>query len=150
VSAQSFSGQVYLLAEKFLEDKCQVLTEEKDCSTDLIFLNDKTFAMVNRCKFNQAYYTGKYVKKKDKLFLTFKQVVAREVYDPAKDKKTYEKKKEVIQPVELNITLCEAGKITLEHPSIKEYKNGSRLLGRIAREKLTKLKIAKAWKMIST
>ena len=93
VSAQSFSGQVYLLAEKFLEDKCQVLTEEKDCSTDLIFLNDKTFAMVNRCKFNQAYYTGKYIKKKDKLYLTFKQVVAREIYDPAKDKKHTKRKK---------------------------------------------------------
>ncbi|MEO5599760.1 MAG: hypothetical protein ABIR06_02415 [Cyclobacteriaceae bacterium] len=146
---QNFSGQVYLLSESFLEERCQVLIEADDCPTDLIFLTDKTFAMVNRCLANDTYYVGNYVKKKNLLRFTFKPVMAREVYDAETDRKKYEKTRLKIDPIEFTISQCAAGRFTLEHTPIKEYKYGSRLSGQRAREKIIKLKIAKGWKMIS-
>jgi Mg2+ and Co2+ transporter CorA len=149
VKGQKFAGQVYLLAEKFLVDKCAVLVEGDACSTDLIFLTDKKFAMVYHCLLNSTYYTGSYKKKKDKLNFSFKQVMVKEVYDAEKNKKTYEKQKFTLEPIEFTIIVCEAGKITLEHNSIKDYKNGSRVSNRAAREKTTRLKVSRAWRMIS-
>jgi Mg2+ and Co2+ transporter CorA len=146
---QKFTGQVYLLAEKFLVDKCAVLVEGNACSTDLIFLTDKKFAMVYHCLLNSTYYTGNYRKTKDRLNFIFKQVMVTEVYDAEKDKKTYDKKKLSLEPIEFTIIVCEAGKVTLEHNTIKDYKNGSRVTSRTAREKTTRLKISRAWKMIS-
>jgi hypothetical protein len=155
VVGQKFNGQVYLLAEKFLVDKCAVLVEGNACSTDLIFLSDKKFAMVYHCLLNSTYYTGSYRKAKDKLNFTFKQMMVKEVYDVEKDRKTYQKTKVALEPIEFTIIICEAGKITLEnepikeHNTIKDYKNGSRVTSRLAREKTTRLKISRAWKMIS-
>ena len=146
---QNFSGQVYLLSEDFLEDRCLVLVEGNECSTDLIFLSDKTFAMVNRCLANDTYYMGSYSRKKNVLKLTFKAVMARETYDPKLDKKKYEKTKSKIDPIAFTITTCDVGKLTLEHTPIRDYQFGSRVTGKAAREKIIKLKISRGWKMIS-
>jgi Mg2+ and Co2+ transporter CorA len=138
-----------LLAEKFLVDKCAVLVEGDACSTDLIFLTDKKFAMVYHCLLSSTYYTGSYKKMKDKLNFTFKQVMVKEAYDAEKNKKTYDKTKLFLEPIEFSIIVCEVGKITLEHDSIKDYKNGSRVSNRTAREKTTRLKVSRGWKIIS-
>lgn len=147
--SQNFSGQVYLLSENFLEDRCQVLIEANDCSTDLIFLSEKTFAMVNRCLYNDTYYVGTYIRRKALLRFAFKPVMVREVYDADLDKKKYEKSKLKIEPIEFIVSTCDVGKFTLEHTAIKDYKYGSRITGQPAREKIIKLKISRSWKMIS-
>lgn len=52
---QSFKGQVYQLAENFIEDGCRVNPECDCCSSDLIFLTDKQFSLIARCIFNDTY-----------------------------------------------------------------------------------------------
>jgi hypothetical protein len=53
---QNFTGQVFLLAEHYQEDKCAAIAEG-DCDTgDLFFLTDKQFCLVAKCIFNDSYY----------------------------------------------------------------------------------------------
>lgn len=57
---QDFTGQVFMLTEYFVDDKCEVFAECDCCSTDLFFLKDKEFGMVSRCLYNDSYFRGTY------------------------------------------------------------------------------------------
>lgn len=145
---QNFTGQVFMLTEYYLDEKCEVNAECDCCSTDLFFLTDKEFAMVNRCLFNDSYYRGTYSVKANGLTLTFKQKVVNEIINEETNKIKNQTKKVEIKPYKFSIGKCDS-KIRLQHATIKDFKNGSRYS--VTREKeLTKeLKGTQAWKLVS-
>jgi hypothetical protein len=90
---QKFTGQVFLLTEDFSEDKCEVIAQCDCCATDLFFLSDKDFAMVDRCLYNDSYYKGTYLITGNVLTLTFNQRVVNEIVEKQTNKVKNEIKK---------------------------------------------------------
>ncbi len=145
---QSFNGQVYMLTEYFQDDKCEVTAECDCCSTDLFFLTDKEFGMINRCLFNDSYYMGTYTIKADEVVLTFKQKVINEITNEETNKIKNELKTVEIKPYKFAISKCDS-KVRLQHATIKDFKNGSRYSVTREKELIKELKGTEAWKLIS-
>ena len=145
---QTFTGQVFMLTEYFLDDKCEVIAECDCCSTDLFFLTDKEFGMVNRCLYNDSYYRGTYSVKSTGLTLTFKQKVVNEIINEETNKIKNEPKTVEIKPYQFTISKCDT-KIRLQHTTIKDFKNGSRYSVTREKELIKELKGTEAWKLIS-
>ncbi|HTJ53416.1 MAG TPA: hypothetical protein VL443_28370 [Cyclobacteriaceae bacterium] len=148
---QSLKGQVYQLAESFLEDNCSVNPECDCCSSDLIFLTDKQFSLIARCIFNDVYYTGTYSIKGDYLVLTFKQTIVSEIVDEETSKVENKREDLKIEPIKFNISTCKQNKIRLENAEIngKDLKNGSRKLQVEETKIIQMLKKSSAWKLLT-
>ena len=151
VSGQTFTGQVYQLAESFLEEKCSVNPECDCCSNDLIFLSDKEFALITRCIYNDSYFTGTYVSTADKLILTFKPSVVNEIVDEETKEINNQKKKSEIKPSTFRVSDCGQNRLRLEydHMDGKDFKNGTRHSPTKEKEIIERLKRTPAWKMLT-
>lgn len=145
---QSLSGQSYLLTDS-LNDKCKVVANCDCCATDLIFLTDKTFLMVDNCIYDDSYYTGTYSRTQTKVTLTFKQVTVHDIFDEVTKKSRNEKRSANIKPIEFSIKICGTNKTMLEHPTIKQLKHGERQATIKEKELIRKLKASKEWKMLA-
>ncbi|MBI1768865.1 MAG: hypothetical protein HYR67_10875 [Bacteroidetes bacterium] len=141
---QSLTGQVFYIAERYLQDKCTVISQG-DCDTsDLFFLTDNKFCLVIRCIYNDTYYSGTYLIKDGKLILTFKQALVNEIVDDQTYKVDNKIMKTKIEPSEYKISSC-GQKMRLVH-SIGE--NGFRRPQIEEKEMIKKLKEKSAWKLL--
>jgi hypothetical protein len=145
---QSFSGQAFILSKEFLENKCEVYAPCDCCATNLFFLTDKEFGMVNRCMYYDSYYKGTYSIKDSKLTLTFKQKVVSEIMDEVSSKVTYKTKVTKIEPKVFTIDKCN-NKVRLRHPTTVDLSNGSRYPVGDEKELTKELEKETAWKMVS-
>ena len=145
---QTFTGQVFMLTEYYWDDKCEVNAECDCCSTDLLFLTDTEFGMVNRCLYNDSYYRGTYSVKANELTLTFKQKVVNEIINEETNKIKNAPKTVEIKPYQFTISKCDT-KTRLQHTTIKDFKNGSRYSLTREKELIKELKETEAWKLIS-
>lgn len=145
-SGQKFSRQVYILSDHFLRESCEVSASCDCCASDLIFLNRKKFALVDRCLYHDTYLHGKYKASKNILTLEFNPVVIDHTYGEDHKKEQVEKKDMKIPPLMLQIHPCGSNQTILEHPTIKEYKYGSRQTSRKDSEIIRTLKKSKPWK----
>lgn len=145
---QTFSRQVYILSDHFLQEKCEVLVSCDCCSSELIFLNKKKFTLVDRCLGHDTYLTGRYTVQKSILTLKFQPIVIDNTYDAKNNQDLLEKKKVRLEPLMLQIHSCGDNKTVLEHPTIREYKHGSRPTNGKDQEIIAALKKSKAWKKL--
>src|SRR6188768_3314682 len=79
--AQTFTGQVYTLAQDFSSDKCEAFAECDCCSSDIFFLSNDKFCFISRCISGDSYFNGTYSIKSNKLKLTFNKKYVDEITD---------------------------------------------------------------------
>jgi hypothetical protein len=148
IHGQTLSGQVFLLSEQFDENKCEVVALCDCCATDLFFLTDKDFAMINRCLYNDTYYKGTYNISKGKLTLIFKQKSVQELVDEQTNKITHEMESTKIEPFVFSVGVCKKN-IHLSHLTVKDFSHGLRYTTEKEKELKTALYKTEAWKLIS-
>jgi len=146
-SGQKFTHQVYVLSDHFEKEKCEVYAPCDCCASDLIFLTKRIFTLVDRCLYQDTYLKGRYAIKENIMTLRFKPVVVSNTYDEKNKLEGYEKKEVIMTPLMLQVNLCR-DKITLGHPTIKEYQYGSRQGSEKEKEIIKELRKTKAWKML--
>lgn len=146
VNGQKFSGQVYILAEHFIKDKCEVDAPCDCCAAELIFLSKRRFSLVDRCLYHDIFLKGRYSVTNKLLTLRFKPKVVNNNYDEKKQQEYVEKKKMKMPPLVLQINTCGSGKVVLGHSTIREYKYGSRQTQKKDTEIIKELKKSTAWK----
>jgi hypothetical protein len=144
---QSFSGQVFRLAENFLEDKCEAFAGCDCCSTDIFFISTNKFCFVSRCISGDSYFTGTYLTKSDKLKLTFDKKYVDEITDEDYNVIKLETKTKAFDPIEFDISKC--GQMVRLTRLNGELKNGSRYEEKKESAKISKLTTSKAWQELS-
>ena len=147
---QKFAKQIYLLSDHFSKETCEVDAACDCCASELIFLNKKQFALIDRCLHNDTYLRGTYETKGNDLTLNFRPVVISQLYEEKTQNENHEKKRLAMTPLVLQIRPCGQDKVTLGHPTIREYKYGSRRKGVNEKEIIRQLKKSKAWKLTSS
>lgn len=106
VYSQTLTGQVFIIAESFSDDKCEVTPECDCCSSDLYFLTNDKFCYVSQCISGDAYYTGTYSVKSNKLQLTFDNKYLNEITDDDYNIIGLETKEETTDPLQFEIKSC--------------------------------------------
>ena len=147
-NAQVLSGQVFILSEQYDENQCEIIAPCDCCATDLFFLTDKDFAMINRCLFNDTYYKGTYSIGQGKLTLTFKEKNVRELVDEQTNKITNEMENTKIEPYVFSVDVCKKN-IHLSHLTVKDFSHGLRYTTEKEKELKIKLYKTEAWRLIS-
>ncbi|MEJ0055609.1 MAG: hypothetical protein WDN75_08115 [Bacteroidota bacterium] len=112
IQAQPLSRQVFELGNN--KEDCQVSAECDCCTSDLFFLGDKQFAMLNYCTFSNDLMTGTYKTESNNLVLTFTQTVVTSGQTEKEGKDFITKKSIVAKPLQFTIGRCEDGKMMLE------------------------------------
>lgn len=147
-SGQKFSKQVYILSDHFDKTKCEVDAPCDCCASDLIFLNKRNFALVDRCLHQDSYLRGKYTVRNKVMTLNFKQAVVSNDFDEVNNQDQYKKQTIKMSTLILQVTLCNSNKNILSHPTVKEYKYGSQRSRIQESEVIRELKKNKAWKLL--
>jgi hypothetical protein len=145
---QTFTGQVYTLAQDFSADKCEAFAECDCCSSDIFFLSTDKFCFISRCISGDSYFAGTYSIKSNKLKLTFSKKYVDEITDEDYNVTKLETKTKNTDPIELEISKC-GQKVRLTHPTTNEWKNGSRYEQKPESAMMTELKTSKPWKQLS-
>ena len=145
---QDFTGQVFLLAEGFRDDKCEVVAECDCCGTDLFFLSSTKFGFVSRCLSGDAYFSGTYSPKMNKLTLTFNKKYVNEIVDDEYNVTKYETRPTKMSKVEFDIKQC-GQKTRLTHLTTADWRNGSRYVQADEKAMTKKLLTSKPWKQLS-
>jgi hypothetical protein len=140
---QSLTGQVFHLAETYLEDKC-IAIGQGDCDTsDLFFLTDKQFCLITRCIDNDSYFSGTYLVRNKKLILTFKQAEVNVITNDQSKTET-KRNNAKIETRECIINSC-GQKVKLVYSDIE---SGSRVTQIEEKEMTEELKRTTAWKLL--
>lgn len=145
---QTFTGQVYMLAEDFSDDKCEVIAECDCCSSDLFFLSTTRFCFVSRCISGDSYFSGIYSVKSSKLKLTLDKKYVTEITDEEYNVTKLETKVKNTSTIDLEVLRC-GQRQRLTHPTNKGWKNGSRYRQKKEAEMMKELKTSKQWKQLS-
>jgi hypothetical protein len=148
VFGQSFSNQVYRLAEGYSDSKCEAFAECDCCSGDLFLLSADKFCLISRCISGDSYFSGAYSVKLNKLKLTFDKKFVSEITDADYNVIGLDTKHYNTSPLEFDITKC-GSKIHLTGPVASEWRHGSRYEQKRDTEMIKGLMIAEAWKKLS-
>jgi hypothetical protein len=146
--AQMLTGQVFILADDFSDDKCEAFGECDCCTSDIFFLSSDKFCYISRCISGDSYFTGTYSTDSSKLKLTFHKEYIAEVTDEDYTVTRLETRTSEIKPAEFDITKC-GQSLRLNHTTIREWRNGSRYSKQKETEMTKQLTKSKAWKQIS-
>jgi hypothetical protein len=112
---QPLTGQVFILADDFSDDKCEAFGECDCCTSDIFFLSSDKFCYISRCISGDSYFTGAYSTDSSKLKLTFDKKYVVEITDEDYTVTKLETRTTEIKPAEFDITKC--GPI----PAIKSF-----------------------------
>jgi hypothetical protein len=145
---QTFTGQVYRLADDFSANTCESFAECDCCSSDIFFLSTDKFGFISRCISGDSYFTGTYSVKSGKLKLTFDKRYVDEITDEEYNVTKLEMETKKIDPIEFDISKC-GQKVRLTHPTANELKNGSRYEQKREAAMMRELKTSKPWKLLS-
>lgn len=107
---------------------CKIYGECDCCTSDLYFLDEKKFALVDYCTFESILTTGEYKFINGKLTLTFSQLTVTHGQDDTDDNsKPYTKKDTAdIKPIEFTFEKCNNGEQMLRNKEFDSYKYGLR------------------------
>ena len=123
-----------------IENRCDC------CLSDLFFISDKEFALIDYCEAGGTYTTGTYSRLKNKVTLTFKQCVVSEDSDYLTEKREIKKKDVKVEPIEFEFTKCGQKTETIENLKTKSYRYGVK---QSDKNDFTELKTSKAWKLLT-
>ena len=145
VSAQVFSGQVYVMTEQFSADGCKPQIECDCCSSDILFLTDKEFVMVDKCIYNDSYFRGTYMKTEEYLTLTFEQFVVNETYSDETEETKVEKQNFKIPAIKFYTTTCNGDNLILQRTDLKVLTKAFQESKEKADRAMKELKNTRAW-----
>ncbi len=145
---QNLKGQAFLISATLNQATCEVEAYCDCCGSDLIFNNEREFALISYCLNEDSYFTGTYSISNGKLTLTFKQLVAKEIVEEGTDVERSVKEVVKIKPMTFKILSCGKGKSVFENPTSKDLKYGSRRDENKVLEIMNKLKESKAYQLI--
>ena len=146
--SQSLSGQVFILSESFIDDKCEVIADCDCCGTDLFFLSSTRFGFVSRCLSGDSYFTGTYTLKTNRLILNFNKKYVIEIVDEEYNVTNYKTEQIAIDKIEFEIQKC-GQNLRLTHSTTLDWRNGSRYSQSEEKMKFNKLLSAKPWKQLT-
>jgi len=126
LQSQSFTGQVFLLAENYQPETCMAEAPCDCCGTELVFLSRRNFVMVAYCLPENSYFAGTYKIKDDQLSLSFQPGSLSEILEPEKNEVKWEKKKSHIEDVKFTIETCGKGMTMLSHATVPDFRYGLR------------------------
>jgi|GEM_PF-1614686 len=144
--SQSLKEQSFLLTDRLL-DECNVNAMCDCCASDLVFVSDNKFVLVDYCTDHGTYYTGIYRLTNDKLSLEFNQIKVEENFDYDKNELTEKKESCKCPTIEFQIRKCKNG-IILDNLIKPEFRYGTREQREIETERVSKLKNSKAYKLL--
>jgi len=146
---QTFSRQVYFIAEDFSEDTCDVSAACDCCAGEIYFLSDNKFCLVSLCLSGDSYFTGTYSTKSNKLILTFDKEYVVEVMDDNYNIIKLEKMTtKNTDPLVYDILKC-GQNLRLTHASASKWKNGARYYEQRENERMKELPSSAPWKLLS-
>jgi len=142
--AQSLKGQSFMLSSKINAD-CTIENRCDCCFSNLFFISDKEFAIIDYCETGGAYTTGTYSRFENKVTLTFKQCVVSEDSDYLSEKREIKKQNVKIDPIEFEFTKCGQKTETIENLKTKNYRYGVK---QSDKNDFKELKGSAAWKLL--
>ncbi|MEJ7643748.1 MAG: hypothetical protein WKF87_04085 [Chryseolinea sp.] len=145
---QTFTEQVYRLAENFSDEECEAFAECDCCSSDIFFLSTNKFCFISRCISGDSYFTGTFLIQSNKLKLSFNKKYVDEITDEDYKVVKLETKTKNTDPIEFNISKC-GPRVHLTHPITTEWRNGSRYEQKRESELMMALTSSKPWKQLS-
>ena len=147
---QEFAGQVYQIAEDYSVDECVVAPECDCCTSDIIFLTERRFSMIARCIYSDAYYSGTYQVKDNRLTLAFKQIVVTEMVDEETKAIKNEPRDITIEPIIYDVSNCGHDRVWLKYAGkgAADLENGSRRTQSDEQSIIGKLYETEAWKLL--
>ncbi len=138
-------NQVYVLADEFSQTECKVTPGCDCCSAELILLEGKKFALIDRCLGGDTYFSGKYSNSETQLTLNFFSKIVNEISDEDYNVTGYTGKIIELGAKTFDIKLCD-GKIHLVNASDSAgWQHGSRHKPDIEKELLNELPNLMAW-----
>jgi hypothetical protein len=143
--SQPFSGQVYVMTDHFTTDRCRPQIECDCCSSDIVFITDREFVMVDKCMYNDSYYRGKYTVTKEDLTLMFDQFVVKETYNDDTKETKIEKRNLKITSINFYISNCKAGDLELQRTDLKVLTKAFKESSEKTDQTIKELKKTKAW-----
>jgi hypothetical protein len=145
---QAFTGQVFILADDFSDDKCEAFGECDCCTSDIFFTSADRFCYISRCISGDSYFSGTYSVKSNKLNLNFDKKSVNEITDNEYNVTKLETKAANINPAEFEIMKC-GQRIRLTHATEREWSNGSRYPQKQEATMIKELMASKPWKQLS-
>jgi len=145
---QPFVGQVFMVAENFTEDKCEVFAECDCCSSEIFFLSADKFCFVSKCISGDTYYKGTYTWNSSKLKLRFDKKYVEEITDEDYKVTKLETRVKNSDLVEFDIRRC-GQKLRLTHATARDWKNGGQVEAKRQTELMKRLTSSKPWKQLS-
>jgi hypothetical protein len=145
---QSLTGQVFILADDFSDDKCEAFGECDCCTSDIFFISADRFCYISRCISGDSYFSGTYSVKLNKLRLTFDKKSVNEITDDEYSVTRLETKATSIDAAEFEILKC-GQRTRLTHATEREWSNGSRYPQKEEAPMIKALLASKPWKQLS-
>jgi len=146
--AQPFSGQVYVMTDQFTADTCRPQIECDCCSSDIVFITDKEFVMVDKCIHNDSYYRGMYTVTKEDLTLKFDQFVVKETYNDKTKETKIEKRNLKIGSINFYITTCKTDNFALSRTDLKVLTKAFKESSEKANQTIKELKKGEVWRQL--
>jgi hypothetical protein len=122
--SQSLTGKIYEIGGD--RKDCKIFAECDCCTSELYFINDKQFALIDYCTFDYTLSTGTYEVVSNIMTLTFKQ---RSLTSGTEDEggNPYLKVQNIeIKALTFKLGKCDDGALMLENNRFKNYKFGLR------------------------
>ena len=145
--SQNLKEQSFLLTDRLLDD-CNVNAMCDCCASDLIFVSENKFVLVDYCTDHGTYYTGTYRLINNKLSLEFKQIKVVEDFDYGNNQLTDKKESCDCPAIEFQIRKCKNGGLILDNFKKPELRYGTREQKEYETERVSKLKDSKAFKLL--
>jgi len=148
-TGQQLTKKIFKLGPDKMD--CKIYGECDCCTSDLYFLDDKKFALVDYCTFEEVLTTGDYKIMNGKLILTFKQLSVIHGQDATDDNsKPYTKKdKADIKPIQFTFEQCDNGEQMLRNSDFNSYKYGLRTDKSSELRRLADLLNSDEWKVLT-
>jgi hypothetical protein len=145
---QVFSGQVFVMTEHLSADRCEPQIECDCCSSDIFFLTDKTFVMMDKCIHNDSYYRGTYTLTNENLTLNFDQFVIKEIYSDETEETKIEKQNLKIKPIRFHVSTCKEDHLTLQRTDLKVLTKAFKESNEKSAKMISELKKTDPWKKL--
>ena len=148
-TGQRLTGMVFELGPD--KKDCKIYGECDCCTSDLYFLDDQKFALMDYCESDVILMTGDYKVLMGKLTLTFKQFSVISGQDGTdENSKPYTKKNKAdIKPIEFTFGKCDNGGQMLENKKFNSYKYGLRAGKTDDSKRIADLLTSDEWKLLT-
>lgn len=152
LQSQQLSGQIFEISLDKRE--CVIIAKCSCCSSELFFISDRLFCLVDYCKDENINMTGTYEIINDSLILIFKPKIVRfgiawEGERMNSKGQTYLKsEKKYIRPLIFTLSQCSDSSLMLNNNKYEKYRYGLRTRANDEHERIYELTHSKEWRLL--